>query len=606
MRIEGPRGPLLLPPVWTPDNWKALNPQLQRFIYDACTDFKFFLHNVFLPFHSEVEGEPWPTKLPWHIEQLCNDLQAAIPDALVPFKKSDPSRPIMVWILPTGHFKSSTAYALSLWLIGINRSVSILSISASGETAERMVSAVKLHLTQNQRFIDIFGPARLDDTEGPWQARKFTVERPIRRQSPTMFAAGVETEIEGHRYDIAIADDVTTGRNSSTPGNRTAVKETMTKVVWQRLHPSRRILLVIGTMHHSDDYLAWLKRRAESGDSMVQLRLFPAVLRGKWPPDKKDRSKPYRLPNGTWNVEWDPELEVLWPEFWTPERLLEDWLQDPGAFALTRLHIIQAPEGQLFPLEVLQHNCRADGKVNNMGVEKPAITAWHPEWGRARNEAMTAQQGLRLKRIVLAIDPAATAPRPGKDPDYTAIELWGLTEDNLRVLLWLDRFRTGNPTAARERIAEPIRAFEPDEVVYEALSMDRYFAIDLAKEIGMPIKTRPLTKTKAEELNALAGFAGSGMMLYAWGDERSATMMSVFEDELASYPGAHDDTVTAALHAFALFKQKRGPEGGEAKILTSDDETVENGEKKTPRRPEDAPRPFNLPPRPLAVPGRFW
>jgi len=357
-------------------------------------------------------------------------------------------------------------------------------------------------------------------------------------------------------------------------------------------------------MHHYDDYLASLKIRAQRGDYSIRYREWPAILRGQWPPHKKDPSKPYKLPDGSWNVQWDPELQVLWPEFWTREKLLEDWLNDPGAFSLTRMHIITPPEGQLFPLSVLQQNCRANGLENMFGTVRPSITAWYVEWDRRRNMAKTEAEGLHLKKIVLAIDPAATAKTPGREPDYTAIELWGLAEDNIRVLLWLDRFRTGDPRIAKERISKPILAFEPDEVVYEAQAMERFFAFDLSHELGIPIKTRGLRRQKNEELHSLAGFAGSGMMLYAWGDPRSEAMMAIFEEELSQYPhGRHDDTVTAALHAFWVFKERKGPEGGKAVVISKEQE--EKNEEKNERR-RTTVRDWRHVPRRLIMPERVW
>jgi len=610
IQVEGPRGPVLLAPVWTQEQWEKLSPAQQQFIYNAHTDFAFYFYKCFLPFHSEMEGEKYPPALPWHLREFCADLYAAIPSALLPFNKEDIPENIVALVWPMGHGKSMTTYALCTWLIGINRRISILSASASAETAELTVEAVKRHLEENERHIDVFGRARLPDSTGPWQRRKFTVERPVQRHAPTMFAAGAEGEIEGRRFDIAILDDVTTAKNSQTAHMRETVKRWINQVVWTRLHPQRRIMIVVGTMHHPDDYLAGLKRLAATTPGSVRFKQYPAILRGQWPPAKIDQSKPYSLDN----VVFDPELEVLWPEFWSKERLFEDWLNDPAAFALTRQHQVVTNEGALFPQALLELNCRADGAENSFGNAKPVIRAWKTGLPKERNLAIYEAQGVRITQTVLGIDPAASAPRPGTDPDYTAMALWGQTEDGINICLWLDRFRDSDPARARARIAEAIRTLSPDEVIYEAQAMERYFAIDLSREVGFPVKTRALKSLKQEEINALAGYAAAGMLMYAWGDSQSQAMMSVLEEELSEFPhGRHDDTVIASLHAVQILRRRRGVGVTASLISQGKTETVSSEEEEDVDRTRRVGHTYGLADRlrmmtrrrPLEVPRRM-
>jgi len=606
---------VLLPLVWTEEKWDGLARDQQLFILNAITDFKFFFHKVFLPFHTEAIGEKdnFAKALPKHIAELCDSLQMAAPSALVPFEKDDLRQSIVVRVLPTGHMKSTVfSQAFPSWLIGINRRISILSASASSETAERAIWAVKMHLEENPRYISIFGRGREEDSKGPWQQRKIVVERPISTPNPTMMAAGAGTEIEGQRFDIALADDISTNINSATENERQKIINWMNQVVWARLHPSRRMLLVIGTMHHSADYIGWLRAKcfnpqAEDpeepfdADPAIDFKQKKAVLRGQWPPRKIDDAKPFASDN----VVWDPDLEVLWPEFWTKERLLEDYHNDPGAFALTRQHALQLGENQAFPLLVLEEMCRADGTSNPHGFLRPKIRAWHLGIGREANQEILEHTGVRLKRLVLSIDPASTGARPGTDPDFTAVELWCVTDDNVRLLLWLERFKESDPRIIRDRFQVIIDDFRPDEVVYEVQGMERFFTTDLARQVDFPIRERSLKKNKADDERYMAGFAAGGMMWYAWGDGYSIAMMSPFEQELVEYPfGKHDDTVTAALHAFGILRtgMEIGPECASV-IGPPDDES-------NPERPElkkEKQRNISsIRERSFGVPARAW
>jgi phage terminase large subunit-like protein len=207
--------------------------------------------------------------------------------------------------------------------------------------------------------------------------------------------------------------------------------------------------------------------------------------------------------------------------------------------------------------------CRADGGIRDDHVTRPLLSAWNVKVGTPLPGSETYEQfrgqGINIERRVLSIDTAATSVRPGRDPDYTVIMLWGLdTRRGLRVCLDIARFRTGSPRKFREILKEMAYAYQPHRIVMETNAMAIWIAKDAQDAIGYPIKPHVRGSDDIERLEEFKSLAESGMLLYCWGDERSARIMGPFEQELDEYPGgSHDDTLIAAVQAQEFLKPRR-------------------------------------------------
>ena len=554
-----------LPRVYSGDEghkrWKSLSNQDRGFIIKAITSFKFFFHYVYLPYQSALEREPWPEKLPRHWEEFCDDIEFTIPPELCPFDKD--VREDGIWrverLWPTGSGKTTVAVrALPIYLICVNPQVSVLLGMSTATLGQRQVANHRHHLVHNQRIIDCFGVMHGPDSQKTWKAEKICVDEKIDESSGNVEVFGFGGEFESVRFDIGITDDLVTKENCKTDYSRVAVYNWMMGPFHSRLHPHRRLWLNIGTVHHANDAHCRIARDAEekgTWDVKIYRMVDDSDPNCPWPPQLKDETRGWRMDN----IIIDPKLEqyLLWPEFWTPPKVVEDYISDQYSFALTRQNRPRDPESKIFQQEVIDNYCLADGGKREDGSLRPRLSCWDTSIGIPQPDTPLYDQyasvGIELGRRVLAIDAAATVARAGTDPDYTALELW--SEDvhtHTRILLDLIRFRTQSPARMKSILKKWVEAYNPTFVVFETNAMARWSAVDLEESLGIPITKSELKNTKLDEIESFRDLAESGLLLIPWAqDGRSRHRLGIFVDELVGYPdeASHDDTLMAAVHA---------------------------------------------------------
>lgn len=504
--------------------------------------------------------------MPQHWVEFCDDIQRAIPPELCPFTKEEVANGVyrVQRLMPTGTGKTTiSTRGLPLYLIGIDPNTSCLLGTSTKALGERHVEIHKLHLTQNELYTLVFGPQHAEDSTSTWRSDKICVDLKRDQSSGNIEVFGYGAAFEGVRFDVGFTDDVVTKDNCKTAESRDKVYSWMHGPFHSRLHPHRRLWLNIGTVHNAGDAYCRIEAdAAEKGNWDCKTYRMVDTDRQDcpWPPRLIDQDLGWRMDN----VEIDPRLEeyLLWPEFWTPSKVVEDYISDRYSFALTRQNRPRDPESKLFKHEVLVNFCRADGGPRPNGSLKPKLSAW--SWQNGRPQPGTElydqweQQGLEVGKLVLAIDVAATIPRAGSDPDYTVFELWALDcRSNTRILVDLWRFRTDSPKVFLTRLKRWVEAYHPDQVVFEANAMARWIAVDIQDRLGIPIVKSELKDTKIEEIENFRDLAENNLMLYAYAnDGQTRQKIQIFEDELEGYPdeAPHDDTLIAAIHAMRRLK----------------------------------------------------
>ena len=112
-------------------------------------------------------------------------------------------------LLPRGTFKSSiVTVGYSLYEIANNPSQRILIANATRPMAVQFLSQIKLHLQRNEDYKNSFGD--LAATADSWREDKIYVarEKAYETKEPTVWAQGVESNVVGSHFDLAILDDV--------------------------------------------------------------------------------------------------------------------------------------------------------------------------------------------------------------------------------------------------------------------------------------------------------------------------------------------------------------------------------------------------------------
>lgn len=583
----GPNGEarrIALPPKWSDKRKKDYRdfsqcvPEDQRHIVMAVTNFAYFHHRIFLPYYCKSEGKKWPHELWPHLKELCHDYQRALHPELLPFDVFDEEHSD-IWrvcrVYPNRMLKTATTcYSLPLWILGTNNEARVLIATANKTLGESRISVVKNHIEMNPYFREVFGDLHREKGH-VWTADKIDIYGRQRSADNSMAVYGWDGGIEGTGADICIADDVQNFHNSGTSDRRAKQWQWLTEPFERRLDTTTRTLIVIQTRHADDDFAGRIKKEAETGT--WDYKEEPAI--SEWPPDvyedfiDDDQSK-----NTFWDVAnlKDPEewrSKLLCGDVLPLETLMSEWKPESGrtSFYRTRLNKVDDPGTKWFPRQLLELHARADGARNEIGEKKPRISAWDtnigvPEPGSFHAKQLE-QEGVSIDIRVISIDTAATSATPGKDPDYTVIQLWGMDMTrHLRILLDMARFRTGSPAEFRRRLKRFLDAYDPKYTVFEENGMARWIGRDLNTQLGYPISL--FFKTEAIDVEDFKTLIESGLMLYAWGDNRSVIKMKPFEDELEAYPnGSHDDTLTAAVQA----QSKLRPKGARAvKVLHSD------------------------------------
>lgn len=561
---------LALPEKWTKEKWEKLSKKERGFIFFACTSFRFYLHRVYLPFKSEIQGEEYPKKLPEFMGVFADSIQKRVPSELLPFDHdSDPNllfRVCRVW--PTGCFKSSLLEAFESWMMGINPNISIVKGLAKAELGERFVEFHRSNISNNEIYRFVFGDLNPKHSQGDrtWRMNAFTVERSLPHSAPTYAIVGYQGSFEGTRFDIGLLDDLVDFQNSKTEDSRREQYNWVSQVFERRLHPRRRLLFAIGTIHNWGDFYNRCRVHAQNEGTWdyEEITMIPekAIRAGLWPPKKKNPSLPYSMDN----VIVPEKLPVLW-DFWTPKVLVEEFVSNPHAFALTRQNQVHDPDSGLFTEGDLNH-CLADGGVTPDGVRKPDLPLWNysegiPQPGSPIYE-MYQEAGIDIEYAVVVMDFAATTPKPGKDPDWTVYMMWGWCQNTRRrILLDMRRFRTGNPKLMKERLVSFVQGYLPivRRIAGEANAVDKLFVNDLGmhmrEKLGIGVSVVELKSEKADLITSFKDliFDEGVWIPYTNRSRRTRQLVGIFKDELVKYPdAAHDDTVIAAVHHLRLLK----------------------------------------------------
>ena len=576
--IVAPTGPdgaernVVLPLKWSDGRrsdyreFFSMSGEEQRHVVLAVTSFAYFHHRVFLPYYCDSEGKKWPDKLWPHLQELCLDYQRALHPDLLPFDVF-PEEHSDIWrlcrVFPNRTLKTATTcYSLPLWLLGCNNEARVLIAAANKDLGEGRIAVLKNHIERNPYFTEVFG--ELSRKKGHvWAADRINVYGRKRSADNSVAVYGWDGGIEGTGADLCIADDVQNFHNALTKERRARQWMWLTQPFEKRLDTTTRTLIVVQTRHADDDFAGRIDREKESAG--WNYKSDPAIA--DWPPDIADFVEQDPFDDEFWTVGnlKDPaywQSKLLCPDVLPLQTLLDEWRPESGrlAFHRTRLNNPADPETKWFPRQLLEGQARADGMPNLVGEKRPRLSAWDSNIGIPLPGSQIAreleQQGVSIDLRVISIDTAATSPTPGKNPDYTVIQLWGMDRSRgLRILLDMLRFRTGSPKTFRMHLKRFLDAYEPNFTIFEENGMARWIGRDIQSEMGWPIT--PYFKREEVDVEEFKTLIESGLMLYAWGDARSKEKMRPFEVELEAYPGgSHDDTLTAAVQAQSKLKSR--------------------------------------------------
>lgn len=330
-----------------------------------------------------------------------------------------------------GQAKTTITAIYAIWYLIHHPAGRVLIVSAGGTQANE-ISTLIVRLIM---MVKIFEAMRPDKSQGDrTSVEHFDLHYSIKgvEKSPSVACMGVNSNIQGKRADLLIADDVESSKNSKTPLNREDLAH-ITKD-FTSINSTGRIVY-LGTPQSVDSIYNDLPGRG------FQIRIWP----GRYPNAAQMEYYGTSLaPMIRQAVERDPSLSsgygltgdlgaAVDPVILPDEQLVKKELdQGQAYFQLQHMLLTQLTDAMRFPLKtqnlvVLRMGnerypmevIRAYGQTENFGVNGKVYKISRPH-------SVSAETG-KLQSKIMYIDPAGG----GLNADETAYAVGGLLNSNV-------------------------------------------------------------------------------------------------------------------------------------------------------------------------------
>lgn len=450
----------------------------------------------------------------------------------------------MCKLYPRDHAKSETgSHIIPSWKALQDPNVRILILMESESKA-------KEKLKQCRKTINRWGPQFGRKIEED-SATDLTLARSENHAEPTIAARGMDSKITGGHYDLIIFDDIV-----SWPTQRT---ETQRKKRWAQFQDysqnlgsaGETVYLVLGTRKHSEDLYSELinspnwdveVRKAISDYSVIENGEFTVTTDAGNTYDGDELSQIDAQNETILDIEAHRDVDVLWPERWSLEDLIDKLLteiqsEDGSALVFKRenQNDPRAMEGQVLSQDML--NFVAPSKVPEQGLRFMAGVDVAVE-----DDPEEAARGDSDWWAVAVI-----AHHPPSDTSYL-VELErkrGITMK--RALGWISSVLAG----VERTWGQPV-----SRVLVESNQAQRWL-VQEARDEDMRFHQTTSSGSKEERIISMSGRFESGRVQIVdqslSGDyereearKRASQKWQSFTDEWVSFPtGSHDDRLDA-------------------------------------------------------------
>lgn len=322
---------------------------------------------------TATAGTPDPWRLLPHLDLIDRCLVDAALNA---------SRRYIV-VAPPRHGKSDLISHWSpAWFVGMFPSRRVILASYGGDFAASWGRKARDELEEHGR--DLFGVRLRQDSHAAnrWDVERFTAGR-WRRAPGGMTTAGTDGPVTGKGAHLLVIDDPVKGQKESlSPAYRRDQREWYLANARTRLEPGGSIVLLM-TRWHLEDLAGWLLEEARSNPDAEQWTLIhmPAIAEA---PDPELGIGPDLLGRAPG--------EALWPDRYDVDALAA--VRAGSLYWWSALY-----QGRPIPAEGL-------GKFQR---------EWFAPALRVTRDAVPDDA-----KMVRRWDRAATDPKPGEDPDWTA------------------------------------------------------------------------------------------------------------------------------------------------------------------------------------------
>ena len=447
-------------------------------------------------------------------------------------------------LLPRDHMKSALVAYRVAWELTKDPTLRILFISSTSNLATKQLKFIKDILTSDSYRLYWPDMVHKEETKREkWTEREISLDHPNRKEEsirdPSIFTAGLTSNIVGLHCDIAVLDDVVVTGNAYTEEGREKVKdqysllssvETVNAKEW-----------VVGTRYHPKDlYSDLIEMEVEEFDELGNVSnadpLFEVLER-----------QVESLGDGTG--------EFLWPR---QQRSDGRWFGfDQEVLAKKRAQYLNKVH-----FRAQYYNDPHD--VDSSPIKRDLFQYYDQNY-LIRRDGKWLFKGERLN-VTASIDFAYSL---GKKSDYTSIVVVGVDGKMNYYVLEIDRFRTDKISEYFKRILKLYEKWGFRKIRCEVTSAQQAIVTDLKESYIRPYglslsidEYRPSVRlgSKQERIMAILEpkYANRQMWHYQGGN------CQALEEELIFVNPAHDDIKDALASAIDfsvapldLFKFKK-------------------------------------------------
>lgn len=320
-------------------------------------------------------------------------------------------------LLPRDHMKSALVAYRVAWELTKDPTLRVLYISSTSNLATKQLKFIKDILTCDA--YKLYWPDMVLPEEAKrekWTEREISVDHPRRREEsirdPSIFTAGLTTNIVGMHCDIAVLDDVVVTSNAYTQDGRDKVREQYGYL--SSIETSNAKEWVVGTRYHPKDLYSDLQE--------MEIHSYDEIG------NEIDHSSLFEVKEHSVETSGDGTGQYLWPK---QQRSDGKWfgfdaeiLARKRAQYLNRIHF-----------RAQYYNDPQD--VDSSPIQRNLFQYYDQNYVIRRDYAWFFKRE-RLN-VVAAVDFAFST---GKKSDSTSIVVVGVDGANNYYILDIDRFKT--------------------------------------------------------------------------------------------------------------------------------------------------------------------
>ncbi len=428
-------------------------------------------------------------------------------------------------LLPRDHGKSWFIAMKAAWKITRDPTVRILYVSSTSNLAEKQLGTIKDVLTSS--IYRRYWPEMVNQKEmqrSKWTNTEIAIDHPKRKEEgirdPTVFCAGLTTNLVGMHCDVAIFDDILIYDNAYTEEGRSRLRTQYS--LFNSIEGTEAEEWVVGTRYHPKDLYSEMQEMHEDmynddGEIIDGRPIYTVFER-----------KVENLGDGTG--------EFLWPR---QQAANGRWYGfDRGVLAIKRAKYIDKTQ-----FRAQYYNDPNDSGELRIGRDKfqyfePALLSC---------EAGTWYYQSKKLNVFASVDFAYTT---NKRSDYTAIAVVGVDKDNMVYVLEIDRFKTDKIPVYFDHILSLHKKWGFRKLGAETTAAQVAIVRELKDGyirpygIGMSIEELKHARgqgSKQERMAAVLEPRYANMAIWHYKGGNCQTL----EDELIAQNPAHDDCMDA-------------------------------------------------------------